>query len=145
QPVPYRGIPAVLPDLLAGRVSMTLPNMSVVLPLVREGKLRALATIAPHRAAALPDLPTMAEAGRPGFDVPVWVWLMAPAGPPRPIIDKLNAETVRALKAEDARKRFADAGLEVVANTLEAFAGVIRAELGQWGKLIRGNAIRTGG
>ncbi len=145
QPVPYRGIPAVLPDLLAGRVSMTLPNLSVVLPLVREGKLRALATIAPHRAAALPDLPTMAEAGLPGFDVPIWFGVMAPAGTPRPIVDKLHAETVRALSTEEVRKRFGDAGMEVVANTPEEFAAVIRAELAQWARLIRSAGIRTGG
>lgn len=79
-PVPYRGIPALLPDLLAGRVSMALPNMSVVLPLVREGKLRALAAISPTRATAMPDLPTMDEEGLPGFDVLIWFGLMAPAG-----------------------------------------------------------------
>jgi tripartite-type tricarboxylate transporter receptor subunit TctC len=142
QPVPYRGIPALIPDLLAGRVSMSLPNMSVVLPLVREGKLRALATIAPKRAAAAPDLPTMAEAGLPGFDVPIWFGLMAPAGTPRPVIDKLHGETVRALAAE--RQRFAGAGLEVVANTPDEFSAVIRGELSQWAKLIKEAGIKTG-
>src|SRR5205823_14504962 len=73
-----RGIPALLPDLLAGRVTMALPNMSVVLPLVRQGKLRALAAISPTRATAASDLPTMDEQGLPGFDVPIWFGLMAP-------------------------------------------------------------------
>ena len=143
QPVPYRGIPALIPDLLSGRLTMSLPNMSVVLPLVREGKLRALAAIAPRRAAAAPDLPTMAEAGLPGFDVPIWFGLMAPAGTPQPIVDKLHGETVRALASADVRKRLGDAGLEVVANTPSEFAGVIHAELAQWGKLIKDAGIKA--
>ena len=106
QPVPYRGIPALIPDLIAGRLTMSLPNMSVVLPLVREGKLRALAAISPKRAAAAPDLPTMAEAGLPGFDVPIWFGLMAPAGTPQPIVDKLHGETVRALSAGGCPQAF---------------------------------------
>jgi tripartite-type tricarboxylate transporter receptor subunit TctC len=143
QPVPYRGIPALIPDLVAGRLAMSLPNLSVVLPLVREGKLRALAVIAPKRAAAAPDLPSMAEAGLPGFDVPIWFGLMAPAGTPQPIVDKLHGATVLALSAEDVRKRFGDSGLEVVANTPAEFAGVIRAELSQWAKLIKDAGIKA--
>jgi tripartite-type tricarboxylate transporter receptor subunit TctC len=142
-PVPYRGIPALLPDLLAGRVTMTLPNMSVVLPLVREGKLRALAAISPTRATAAPDLPTMAEQGLPGFDVPIWFGLMAPAGTPQPIIDKLHQETVRALTANDALKRLGDAGMEVVANTPTEFAAVIKSELPRWAKLIKDAGIKV--
>ena len=144
QPVPYRGIPALIPDLLAGRITMSLPNMSVVLPLVRDGKLRALAAIAPRRAAAAPDLPTMAEAGLPGFDVPIWFGLMAPAGTPQAIVDRLHAETVRALSPADVRKRLGDAALEVVANTPEEFAGVIKSELAQWAKLIKDTGIKAG-
>ncbi len=143
QPVPYRGIPTMIPDLVAGRVTMTLPNMSVVLPLVREGKLRALAAISPKRAAAAPDLPTMAEAGLPGFDVPIWFGLMAPAGTPQPVIDKLHGETVRALTAAEVRKRFGDSGMEVIANTPAEFSGVIRAELAQWAKLIKDAGIKA--
>ena len=144
QPVPYRGIPALIPDLLAGRLTMSLPNMSVVLPLVREGKLRALAAISRKRSAAAPDLPTMAEARLPGFDVPIWFGLMAPAGTPQPIIDKLHDEVVRALTADEVRKRFGATGLEVVANTPAEFSAVIRAELAQWSKLIKEAGVKTG-
>ncbi len=143
QPVPYRGIPALLPDLLAGRLTMTLPNMSVVLPLVREGKLRALAAISPARAAAAPDLPTMAEAGLPGFDVPIWFGLMAPAGTPQAIIDVLHRETVRALTTDDVRKRFGGVGMEVVANTPAEFAAVIKSEIPKWAKLIKDAGIKA--
>jgi tripartite-type tricarboxylate transporter receptor subunit TctC len=142
-PVPYRGIPALLPDLLAGRVSMALPNMSVVLPLVREGNLRALAAISPTRATAMPDLPTMDEEGLPGFDVLIWFGLMAPAGTSQSIIARLHQETVRALTASDVRKRFGDAGMEVVANTPTEFAAVIKSELPQWAKLIKEGGIKV--
>ena len=142
-PVPYRGIPALLPDLLSGRITMTLPNMSVVLPLVREGKLRALAAISPARAAAAPDLPTMAEAGLPGFDVPIWFGLMAPANTPQSIIAKLHQETVRVLTANNVRKNFGDLGMEVVANTPAEFAAVIKSEIPRWSKLIKGAGIKA--
>ena len=142
-PVPYRGIPAMLPDLLAGRLTMTLPNMSVVLPLVREGKLRALAAISPTRATAAPQLPTAAEQGLPGFDVPIWFGLMGPAGTPQALIDKLHQETVRALTASDVRKRLGEAGLEVVANKPTEFAAVIKAELPRWAKLIKDAGLKV--
>lgn len=143
-PVPYRGIPVLLPDLLSGRVTMTLPNMSVVLPLVREGKLRALAAISPRRAAAAPDLPTMIEQGLPGFDVPIWFGLMAPAGTPQAIINKIHRETVRALTATDVRKRLDDVGMEVVANTSAEFAAIIKSELPRWAKLVKDAGIKLG-
>jgi tripartite-type tricarboxylate transporter receptor subunit TctC len=141
-PIFYRGIPALLPDLLAGRLTMTLPNMSVVLPLVRDGKLRALGAISPKRASAAPDLPTMAEQGLPGFDVPIWFGLMAPAGVPQPIVDKLHLETVRALNTSEVRKRLGDAGMEVVGNTPAEFAAVIKSELQQWAKLVKDAGIK---
>ncbi len=143
QPVPYRGIPALLPDLLAGRVQMTMPNMSVVLPLVREGKLRALAAISPTRAAAMPDLPTMAEAGLPGVEVNIWFGLMAPAGTPAPIVAQLHRETARVLAQPDVRQRLASLGLEVSANTPAQFASVIQSELRQWRKLIERAGIKA--
>jgi tripartite-type tricarboxylate transporter receptor subunit TctC len=141
QPVPYRGIPSLLPDLLAGRVTMTLPNMSVVLPLVREGKLRALMSMAPARPAALPDVPTLAQAGFTGFDTTVWFGLMAPGGTPQPIIDKLYSETARVLAQNDARKHLQDLGMEIVANTPSEFATIIKSEIPQWAKLIKDAGI----
>jgi tripartite-type tricarboxylate transporter receptor subunit TctC len=141
QPVPYRGIPSLLPDLLAGRVTMTLSNMSVVLPLVREGKLRALMAMAPARPAALPDVPTLAEAGFTGFDTTVWFGLMAPSGTPQPIIDKLYSETARVLAQNDARKHLQDLGMEIVANAPSEFAAMIKSEILQWAKLIKDAGI----
>src|SRR5262245_36589200 len=121
---------------------MTLPNMSVVLPLVREGKLRALMAMAPARPAALPDVPTLAEAGFTGFDTTIWFGLMAPAGTPQPIVDKLYGETARVLAQNDARKHLQDLGMEIVANTPSEFATVIKSEIPQWAKLIKDAGIR---
>src|SRR5207237_1327382 len=129
QPVPYRGIPSLLPDLLASRITMTVPNMSVVLPLVREGKLRALTLMASRRSAMLADVPILAEAGFTGFDTTVWFGLMAAAGTPQPIIGKLHGETARVLMQNDARKHLHDLGMEAVANTPQEFAAVIKSEI----------------
>jgi tripartite-type tricarboxylate transporter receptor subunit TctC len=137
QPVPYRGIPSLLPDLLAGRITMTVPNMSVVLPLVREGNLRALTVMASTRSAMLPDVPIVAEAGLTGFDTTVWFGLMAPAGTPQPIIDKLYRETARVLAQNEVRKHLQDLGMQVVANTPVEFAAAIKSEIPQWAKLIK--------
>jgi tripartite-type tricarboxylate transporter receptor subunit TctC len=91
----------------------------------------------------MPDLPTMDEQGLPGFDVLIWFGLMAPAGISQSIIARLHQETVRALTASDVRKRFGDAGMEVVANTPTEFAAVIKSELAQWAKLIKEAGIKV--
>ena len=143
QPIPYRGMPPVVPDLLVGRIDMAFPNISVVLALVRDGKLRGLAVTSPRRAAAVPNVPTMAEAGFPGVDANAWFGLMAPAGTPSAIIDKLARETTRALAAGDVRKRLDELGMEVIANTPTEFARVIAAETAQWAKLIKDAGIKV--
>ncbi|MEA2937381.1 MAG: hypothetical protein QOC56_885 [Alphaproteobacteria bacterium] len=136
-------MPVVLPDLLAGRLTMIFPNVSVVLPLLREGKARALAITSPNRFAALPDLPTMHEQGFPGFEAAAWFGLMAPAGTPAAVIDTLHRETVRVLALADVRRRLDQLGLEVIANTPAEFAGVIQAETPQWAKVIKDAGIKA--
>jgi tripartite-type tricarboxylate transporter receptor subunit TctC len=143
-PVPYRGIPSLLPDLLARRITMTFPNMSVVLPLVRERKLRALTVMAPARAQALPEVSTLAEAGFPGFDTTVWFGLMAPAGTPQPIIAKLHGETARALSQNHVRRQLQELGMEVAARTPVEFAEIIKSEIAQWAKLVEQAGIKVG-
>ena len=142
-PVPYRGIPSLLPDLLAGRVTMTFPNMSVVLSLVRERKLRALMVMAPARAQALPEVSTVAEAGFSGFDTTVWFGLMAPAGTPQPIIAKLYDQTARALSQNNVRQQLQDLGMEVAARTPVEFAAIIKSEIAQWAKLVEQAGIKV--
>ena len=95
QQVPYRGTTQILPDLMGGRLNLFFGNISNVLPLVREGKLRAFAITSRKRSPQIPDLPTMEELGFPDFDATAWFGLMAPAGTPQPIVDKLHAETVK--------------------------------------------------
>ena len=142
QHVPYRGNPSLLPDLLAGRLTMAFPNIAVVLPLIREGKLRALAVTSPKRTAEMPELPTMAESGYPGFDASAWFGLMAPAGTSAQIIDQLYRETVRILTLEDTRRRLADLGMTVVANTPAEFSSVIKSDISRWAKVIKEAGIR---
>jgi tripartite-type tricarboxylate transporter receptor subunit TctC len=135
--VPYRGIAQFIPDLLAGRVSMAFGTISSVLPLAHENKLRALAITSAGRWPAIPELPTMAESGFPGFDVTVWFALMAPAGTPAAIIEKLHQAIVDSLAEGDVRKQLDHAGMAVVANTPSEFAAQMRAEHQQWADVIR--------
>jgi tripartite-type tricarboxylate transporter receptor subunit TctC len=144
QHVPYRGIAAVLPDLVGGRLTMAFGNISAVLPLVRAGKLRALAVTSARRSASMPDLPTMIEEGFAGFDSTAWFALMAPAGTPAPVIAKLHAETARLLALPDVRKRFDELGMEVIGNTPAEFAAAIRLETPQWAKVIKEAGIKPG-
>ena len=144
QAVPYRGIPSLLPDLLAGLITMTVPNMSVVLPLVREGKLRPFAVTSLKRSAATPDLPTMAESGYPGFEAVPWFGLVAPAGTPSAVVDKIYRETQRCLALPQVRKSLEALGLDVIGNTPAEFAAVIKAEIPQWAVVIKGAGIKAG-
>jgi tripartite-type tricarboxylate transporter receptor subunit TctC len=141
--VPYRGIAAVMPDLLAGRISMVFGNITAVLPLVRDGRLRALAVTSPRRWASVPDLPTMIEVGYKDFDSTAWFGLMAPAGTPQPIIDRIHQEAVRILARPDIRKRFEEIGMEAIGNTPGEFAAVIAAETPQWAKVIKDAGVKA--
>jgi tripartite-type tricarboxylate transporter receptor subunit TctC len=143
RPVAYRGSTAVMPDLLAGRLSVFFGNIVNVLPLVREGTLRAFAVTSLKRSAAAPDLPTMDESGYPGFEAVPWFGLMAPAGTPGEIIDRLQRETVRILALPDVRRRFDELGLDVIGNTPAEFAAAIKAETPQWAKVIREAGIKA--
>ena len=140
--VPYRGSTALMPDLLANRVSMALANIANVLPLVREGKLRALAISSIRRSPLVPDLPTMAESGYPGFDAVPWFGLMAPAGTPKEIVDKLHDQTVTTLALPIVRKKFDELGLEPVGNTPSDFAAIIKKETPEWAKVIKDADIK---
>jgi tripartite-type tricarboxylate transporter receptor subunit TctC len=143
QHVPYRGIAQVMPDVLGGRLTMTFGNISAVLPLMRENKLRALAVTSIKRSASVPDLPTMAEQGFPGFDATAWFGLMAPAGTPAPIVAKIHAETAKILARAEVREKFATLGMEVIGNTPAQFAEVIKAEIPVWAKVIKASGAKA--
>ena len=142
--VPYRGTTAFLPDLLANRITMSFANITNAMTLVREGKLRALAITSIKRSALAPDLPTMAESGYPGFEAVPWFGLLAPAGTPQDIIDKVHAETVKVMAMPEIRKKFDELGLESVGNTPVEFAAVIKKETPAWAKVIRDADIKLG-
>ena len=142
--VAYRGTTALMPDLLAHRITMSFANIVNVVPLAREGKLRALAITSLKRSPLAPDLPTMDESGYPGFDAVPWFGLLAPAGTPQDIIDKLHDETIKALATPEVRKRFDELGLEPVGNTPAEFAAVIKKETPEWAKVIKEADIRLG-
>jgi tripartite-type tricarboxylate transporter receptor subunit TctC len=142
--VPYRGTTALMPDLLAGRLTMSFANVVNVLPLAREGKLRALAITSIKRSALAPDLATMAESGFPGFEAVPWFGLMAPVGTPKDVLEKLHAETVKTLAMPEVRKKFDELGLEPVGNTPVEFAAVIKKEMPEWAKVIKDARIKLG-
>lgn len=135
--VPYKGRASALPDLLGGRVTMMFDNLPSSLPLVREGKLRALGVTSPKRSAAAPDIPTLAEAGLPGFEAVSWFALFASPGTPKAIADKLSAEAARILKSPDAAKKLGDLGLEPVGSTPEELARYQATEITKWAKVVK--------
>jgi tripartite-type tricarboxylate transporter receptor subunit TctC len=143
RPVAYRGTTAMLPDLLAGRVDLSFANVANALALVREGKLRAFAVTSVKRSASAPDLPTMAESGYPGFEAVPWFGLMAPAGTPAGITDRLYRDTVKALSGAEVRKKFTDFGMDVVAGSPAELSATISREIPEWGKLIRQAGIKA--
>ena len=140
--IPYKGAVSAMPDLLAGRVTMMFGPPSVVLPAVREGKLRALAVTSPRRSSTVAELPTIAESGFPSFEVTSWNGLFAPAGTPAAIVRKLHLETVKVLALAEVSARFAELGLETIGNSPDEFATIIKTEIPKWAKLIDESGIK---
>jgi tripartite-type tricarboxylate transporter receptor subunit TctC len=143
QPIAYRGTTVLLPDLLAGRVDMSFGNIVNVLPLVRDGKLRAFAVTSIKRSGIAPDLPTMAESGYPGFEAVPWFGLMAPAGTPQAIVDRLHRESAKIMALPDVRKKLNDIGADAIGGTPAELAALIEREIPQWAKVIKQTGIRA--
>ncbi len=135
--VPYKGSSAAHPDLIANRISYMIDPLAAGAPHIRAGLLRALAVTTPQRNPAFPDLPTAAEAGVAGYDFASWGGVFAPAGTPRAVVQKLNAEISAALAAPDIRKRFGDMGLEAKHSSPEAFGKFLQSEIARWGALLK--------
>jgi len=135
--VPYKGSAGVLADLIGGQIVVTMDNMPPYVPQVKAGKIRALAVSPTRRSPALPDVPTVAEAGVPGYDSGAWFGLVAPANTPKDLVAKLSRETARILKLPDVSARLADLGAESVGGTPEQFSAHIKAEIAKWAKVIR--------
>jgi tripartite-type tricarboxylate transporter receptor subunit TctC len=134
--VPYKGSSAAHPDLIANRISYMIHPLAAAAPHIRAGLLRALAVTTPQRNPAFQELPTAAEAGVPGYDFASWGGVFAPAGTPRAVVQKLNADIVTALAAPDIRKRFGDMGLEAKSSTPDAFGKFLQSEITRWSALL---------
>ena len=135
--VPYRGSGQATTDLLGGQVQVSIPGMAGMLGHIKSGKLRALAVTGATRAPQLPDVPTMAEAGVPGYEAYVWMGLLAPKGTPPIVVDKLQREVAAALTSTDVRHYMANASIEVVGSTPTEFGAFFRKEKDRWAKIVR--------
>ncbi len=138
--VPYRG--AQFTDVLGGRVPMTLQNAGAMLPVVREGKLRGIGVTSLKRSSKMPELPTVAEQGFPGFEAISWFGILAPAGTPKEIVDKVHQEAMKVLKDEKTRERFDQLGLEIIGNAPAEVAASIKGDLQKWDKVIKEAGIK---
>jgi tripartite-type tricarboxylate transporter receptor subunit TctC len=140
--IPYKGSGPAVTDLLAGQTNMMFDNIPSSLPHIKSGKLRALATTGAKRDPALPDLPTIAEAGVPGYESGVWFGVSAPAGTPREVIDRLNAATVQAAKSPEFIKRMTDLGYNIIPGTPEDMAKMLKAEVGRWAPIVKASGAK---
>lgn len=141
--VPYKGNSPAIADLLSGQTQLSFATMPTVLPHVKAGKLRAIASIGLARTVALPDVPTVAESGLPGFEVSNWIGLFAPVGTPPEIVAKLNAEVQKIMRSADVQKRLESEGARFIPTTPAQFASFQRDELAKWAKIIKDANIKA--
>jgi len=141
--VPYKGQAPATADLLGGQIPFMFNNPITSLAHVKTGKLRALAVSTGKRFSQLPEVPTVAESGLPGFDVGFWLGLLAPAGTPRPIVDKLNAAMLKALRDPEVVQRMAGLGVEIIGNSPDDFARVVRSDIVKWGKVVKESGAKA--
>jgi len=143
QHVPYKGSGPSFNDLIGGRVMLTMDSLVQSLPHIKAGRLKALAVLGPRRTALLPEVPTIAESGLPGYALTNWFGLLAPAATPKQVLAQLNGDVLRILKQEDLQKKIADLGADVVGNSAEEFGAAMRAESAQWAEVIKAAGIRV--
>ena len=139
--IPYKGTMPGVVDLLGGQVSVMALNVLTALPHIKAGRLRALAVTSAKRSEALPDIPTIAEAGLAGYESSQWYGVLAPAGTPREIVARLNVEIVRALRLPDVKQRLAADGAEPVGSSPEEFAAFIKSEIEKWARVAKAAGI----
>ena len=141
--IPYKGSAPAVADLLGGQVNIMFDNIPSSLPHIKAGKLHAIATTGAKRSSTLPDLPTVAETGVPGYESGVWFGLVAPTGTPKDIIAKLNAEALKAVKLPDYQKRMNDLGYEIIAGSPEQMAERIKGEIARWGPVVKASGAKV--
>ena len=135
--VPYKGTGPAMADLLTGRISMMFDTISAHIENVNAGKVRALGVTSPKRSPAAPNVPTLAESGLPGFDVSIWLGVLAPAATPKDIVARLNAEIAKAMADPGMKKQLAGQGIEPMSSTPETFAATIKTDMAKWGKVVK--------
>ena len=143
QHIPYRGAGPALNDLIPGRVDVMFNNIGAVMPLIQGGQLRALGVTSLKRAAELPDVPTVSEAGVPGFEVVGWYALFVPAKTPAAVIQKLHADTVTALADSATKTRLEGLGVGVIGSSPEELRAYLKAEMDKWGVIIKEAGIKV--
>lgn len=140
--VPYKGVAAAMTDVIAGNIQIMSGDLLTIWPQAKNGKVRALAVTSLKRSALAPDVPTVSESGLPGYDTTGWFGVVAPAGTPRPIAERLNSEMVKGVTAPDARERLGAMGGEVVASSIADFTAFMRADHAKWAKVVAAAGLR---
>ena len=143
QHIPYKGRAQAVPDLLGGRITMIFDNMPSALPLVKAGEIRAIAVTSATRSAAAPNVPTLAESGLPQFEATSWFALLGPAGMPRDVQLRINAETAKVLALPDVKEKLATLGLDPAPGTPEALAALIQAETAKWARVVKESGAKA--
>jgi tripartite-type tricarboxylate transporter receptor subunit TctC len=141
--IPYKGSAPAVTDMIAGQVDTMFDNTPNVLPHVRSGRLKALAISSKVRAPSAPEIPTVEEAGVPGYEVNVWFGVLTVAGTPPEVVQRLNTEMVKILNSADVKDRFAKVGVDVVAGTPEQFSVFLRSEVARWAKVVNDAGIKA--
>lgn len=141
--VPYKGTPAAYNDMFGGQVALMWDNIVAVTNHIKNGKLKPLAVTSAQRAASLPEVPTMAEAGLPGFEAVSWIGALVPTGTPQPVVDRIHADLVAVLRMPEVREKLAASGAVVVGNTPEQFAAWNRNEIAKWSKAVKDSGAKA--
>jgi len=141
--IPYKGTALVYPDMFSGQIQVLFDVPPAALPFIKAGRVKALGVSGSMRASVLPDVPTIAEAGVPGYDADLWFGLWGPPGMSRPHLTRLNAETVKVLNTPDTRRRFLELGAEPIGNSPEAFTAFVKNETAKWEKVVKASGARA--
>ena len=141
--VPYKGLGPALVDLVGGRLELIISTMASALPQLKAGKLKPLAVTTAKRSSFFPEVPTLDEAGVKGYEFSTWYGLLVPAGTPKPTVDRINAETRKALESPSVREQFVKQGLEPVSSSPAEFAAYLRSEVAKWGKVVKASGATT--